>query len=1735
MTYFGEGVKVHGGHLVPPEPLKREVIMSDDMNFLVLDLDSRDTCFRPWIQPHCTARTTLEIYMFFFLLHRVFYFSDFPCRTFLQQKESLMPGPLELRKKTVAGHLLYVGLRREQLEAWLPTLVKLALMINAGHLSAEKIFVSPLSLADLQEEIGKFDELKGVGQDPPKRGTDSIGTFGSYTTLNELGKLILEYHLVHWNFAEEDADADAHNSGSEESLSAAAVAEESACVRSDYSDSDSDSGLRESSNSSSRNEEGEEEENGCDYHSSNQDLFSRGVGDVEDGREEEEEEEEHDNDDDSRVQDYRQNSRILCSLLLDVSLEEFCINLLNVMSPKFLFEQSYRMTKFKMLRELVRINGSDIGLSVEQCNLLLNVTDPWSFIVELRTAMDQGNHDGSGEEGYAALVECVRRAIRRCDWDTMFREWDDVDCVLNLTAGISWEVPEEHKKAPFPFPLYSLNFKPEDLDRGMQKLQSFLGKDAVLGMDKIQREIISFHLAVNEGGGGKSTREGGGDDVSAFEDDEKFKYPLLTQTKEELVDMVSELSRFRGDGIVDSVEDLFASNLGVFVSTYVLNALLDPKHPQGKAAATLLACIPSLVDRHDSFAFFHLNSMKNPRNCRYIVHVNDPFDDSVAQEDGLLVNDHVGFLDACHATLEVESLKVRYATLASLAPGEKFWLFFTGPPGTGKTTMALAVLGVMSSFGNFRNRYLLRFWDASTIASLKCNDPISPYANCGGVLFINELNEGPESGGGGRGSNRPKGGGGGGGLSSDNSERSCLMKCLKDRGVADVYRARQDPDSGLVRQDKQRVLGEFSLVCLANDDMLCDSLRDRMDVHCVPSGSASRSDTATRVNMSVSEIARRQKKFRTGHFETLKMLVMTLAEMFRFVNCHFDDEEYLRRMELLTFSVIDEALRKMRKETSFLTKYRQQNRLRVMARQEALLVATLKVLGCVDLLRVSLPDDREGESEEEYIQRTMAAVETNCGNLPLHQIVRDVLVEANVTPKNYLSAATMLYFESGEHEPVFRGMADIVREAPSPVDEVDQEGKRYFAFEGMTHRGLCEELATRRICVEPSDLQRILEKMMNADGGEVTGPGRRSAPDVIVKSTVVRRQEQGTTTATGASKTFDLRLSATRVAEAVLENHVALLERLREEVEEILQQEIRTRSTRAVTTSWVEVPREMYVVRCSHFDTFLRQLRPNFLVRRRHGTYADHHNHRGRDRGAVMRVDHDFDMARLRCFRKLLFREAMGVGAGAMDDNQDEEPLSIDRDTGHVECRLLNGNRGLVADFLQVAVRDVFFGSQDDYDDGDEEDDEESDSGGRRRGGGSMPPHYCAAGKAYVHCAMVVLGSGIDETLAQRLREACCEEIKRRQRERERQGVGGELESGGTGRRGAETDVAVLEVREYFSLPLQEYGALYEELRARTVERIDKRFTTRSAERTCRCERDGSVMLHVQLLSPFEPLLTPSAERDEARNFVHLCLKRDLTASRTVPYYKRGNRNGITSLGLVKVEDVERENGGSLPRFALSRKRRRDRVTPAMAMIDEGSAEEPSWSTVLATATASANTTASGAGSARGPGAGSEEGGDESDQTDEDMTTFPRDHERRYKTVKFLKSMTLLHRVKERAVELHKNDLEARNAYVARETRRLVGEHCDRVNSRYAPFRIQRGVSSVREFVEQDGRKVGVAFGKRKRKKRCATREGENASSTAVNAANLSVVAVASHQTREEDVEEEDGEENVVNRRKRRR
>lgn len=206
--FFGQDAPINFANLVPPTPLTKPIEFDHDLRFFLLDVNASDTNYTHWISPDTTDKTILQLYSLLYMVNRIFYYAELKCELFVLQKERPLPGNLLVRKEIVAGHVLLFGYDRQFIGELFPTCLKLAMMINAKLLDARRLFVSPLCLDVLKTEAAFFDAAKGVGDsDTTTNKTGAAGVFGSYTTLNELRRLLMTYHRVcHFQTEFQDPD-----------------------------------------------------------------------------------------------------------------------------------------------------------------------------------------------------------------------------------------------------------------------------------------------------------------------------------------------------------------------------------------------------------------------------------------------------------------------------------------------------------------------------------------------------------------------------------------------------------------------------------------------------------------------------------------------------------------------------------------------------------------------------------------------------------------------------------------------------------------------------------------------------------------------------------------------------------------------------------------------------------------------------------------------------------------------------------------------------------------------------------------------------------------------------------------------------------------------------------------------------------------------------------------------------------------------------------------------------------------------------------------------------------------------------------------------------------------------------------------------------------------------------------------------------------------------------------------
>lgn len=112
----------------------------------------------------------------------------------------------------------------------------------------------------------------------------------------------------------------------------------------------------------------------------------------------------------------------------------------------------------------------------------------------------------------------------------------------------------------------------------------------------------------------------------------------------------------------------------------------NPNQPMSKSLESLLGSYATLVDRRRHFHALQLNSVKNERTDEFVLAVHDPFDDTIAMSDGLLINDSVMYCMACHSRLWVETVELRLAVTTGITVHtRKVWVGWQGPAGHGKT------------------------------------------------------------------------------------------------------------------------------------------------------------------------------------------------------------------------------------------------------------------------------------------------------------------------------------------------------------------------------------------------------------------------------------------------------------------------------------------------------------------------------------------------------------------------------------------------------------------------------------------------------------------------------------------------------------------------------------------------------------------------------------------------------------------------------------------------------------------------------------------------------------------------------------------------------------------------------------------------------------------------------------------------------------------------------------------
>lgn len=1457
-SFFGDKSPINCANLVPPSPLTKPIELEDDLRFLVLDVNARDTNYTHWISPDTTDRTILELYSLLYLLNRIFYHADKKCCLFVQQKERLVPGNLLVRKEIVVGHMLYFGFDRQVFEELLPTCLTLALMINANYLDARRLFVSPLCLDVLKTEAATFNVIKGVGISMPGTGTKGqnvAGVFGSFKTLSELRNVLMAYHRV-------------------------------SLAQADTEDSDDEGG-----GSSSQPQER--------------------------GR-------------------YDQLRQTMSHLLPDESLTEFAIGLTTLLSGPFLFERSFRMTQsYREMRDLFALNGRDIGLDDSQIRDILS-----SNQADLIRTIRQHTEEPALAVQTPVLLDCVQNAVKRYHWEHVFRvgSGNGIRFCFDLTGGIGWRVLEEHMRLPFDTPLYTMVFPRERIDKGTQRIKDYIDQASLDKMDDMRLQLEAYSAVTARERGGEiadvksavAYRQGAIEDVAR-------KYPLFADMRT-LLDKLAEVLQPGS-----KVSELYRGSFSGLIGKLIEDGVRNPNKQMSRALQSLADAYPTLVDRRRNFHGLHLNSLKNDYTGRFVMAVHNPFDPTIETSDGLLINDFFTYMVACHSQLPVETMELRLAVTSGVAiDGKNIWVGWQGPAGSGKTTCAKSVLHGISASDGLCIRGMVREMDSTTTASLKSlND--DPLLHCNGVAFINELNDG--------GNDKS------GTLKDDSSEKSTLMKNFFDSGMSAVYRARVDEASNEVRQNVQHVIFECVFVALANSLGLCRSLTDRMVIHAINKKVESTSD-----RMTVTDIFRRMDRFKVGHYEILKLLVISLVSMFEFVGCTLEDTDYLTDMERLVFQVIDKEFRDMNLDANFLGRGRLLDNIRSLARMLAMHRAVLTVLGCVDTFRSSWQEhDPSTETLDQYNQRMMQLVVDDLERMSLHELVRRVQEVYCPSPADYIAIVTMECLDQNPYFPVFRALAISVID-PANLEKTS-DGRNVFVVPNMSYGRLCDVLNDQRIPFESKEIRSILEAMTNSIA-------REGIPVITVTNQQGSRSNNGGNFTSSFQLAFDARMAAEVVIESVmmdLVNH--LTEDIQDRITKVVD-ELAPGATRdpRFTNEMIKINTGDYGTRASRFFGFLGQIRPNGWTLR----YAKEvvQSYDSNTRSVLVSVD--FNHARVKLMTNWMVSNL-------------ENPKNVRQKEGYVRVRQMNQCAVLVATIVDLQVRDTFENGPAST----------SDNLG-------LLPFYQTGSTVYVHQAIPMLRLGTTEDVAARLRGAC-----------------------------SPPNYPI----EYWTFDARKHPRLLESLKNTSLSRIDTKYTTTADALVCEQDLDGrssGAWLHVSLLSRLTDMFRTSLaiSPEVPREFVRRCMRRHLTDRKTVLYFNK--RGTGPALDVVKVDEVRSAYGGQLPSVELPRQKERDFVTASLAMMQEG------------------HTTTLGIKSER-------------------LVTFPRQHETRYITRKYLASSGKLSEIEESCTREYENDFRARDEAIQNKVEALTEEWLDRVRDRYRPLRLGPPMSSVQEFMAQDG------------------------------------------------------------------
>lgn len=851
---------------------------------------------------------------------------------------------------------------------------------------------------------------------------------------------------------------------------------------------------------------------------------------------------------------YNQLRRMI-RLLCTNDENDFATGLRTVLSAPFLFEYSFRMSRpYREMREFIAMNGRGLGLDDEQIQYAMTC-EPREFIKRVKEVTDSPAASIESQ----VILDCLRDTVRRYNWSSTFVS-SEYGGRLDLTSGLAWQLPDGHLQHPFNTPLYTMVFPKDQVDRGMQMLREVIDQKSIDQMSEMELQLEAYSLFMGQE---RSSELMDVRQVAAYRqgtvDDETRKYPLFTY----MCNVLEKFAEVIQPG--SKVRELYRSQFTELTSKLLEDAIRNPNHPISSTLGSLIGAYPTLVHRRRNFHALHLNSLKNDRTRKSVLAIQNPFYGTVEPSDGRLLYDRLSYTAACNVQLKVETAELRLAVTSGVVINtKKIWVGWQGLPGNGKTTGAKTVLHGISQTDGICLRSMVRDIDSMTTASLKSlND--DPLLHCNGVAFVNELNDG--------GNDKS------GTLKDDSSEKSTLMKNFYDFGRSLVYRARVNETHNEVRQNLQYVIFDCVFIALANKLSLCPSLSDCMLIHTI------NMTTSSSNRMTLEDIFQCMDHLKVGHYEMLKLLVISLLSMFEFVGCTLEDDNYLADMERLSFHVIDQELRAMQLDVNFLGRGRLLDNIRSLVRMLAMHQAVLTFLGCVDTFRLPLEEhDDTRETLDEYNQRIMQRIVEDLQDMTLHEFVRRVQEVYCPSPADYISVVTMECLDQNSYLPVYRA---IVRAVVDPSQlETTGDGRKVFMVSDMTFQKICDVLNEQRIPFENKDIHTILDATMTSilrDGIPVFGIVSRAA---------------GRQTGNGPSlfqMTFDARMAAEVVIDSDL---MHLVQQLTQDIQDRITQVVNelppfaTRDQRFDGKS-IFVDARQYGPDANRFFGFLSQLGPN--------------------------------------------------------------------------------------------------------------------------------------------------------------------------------------------------------------------------------------------------------------------------------------------------------------------------------------------------------------------------------------------------------------------------------------------------------------------------------------------------------------------------------------------------------------